>query len=75
MKYWAIDYVNGEAAECELVCDDQLYATEEEAQAVLEKLPRPDLHEVSWYSLPDLQEIYMSEISIDDQLRVHYSQW
>ena len=70
MKYWAIDYVGKD--DCELVCDDQLYATEEEAQAVLARLPRPDLHEVSWYSIPDLSEIFGGEITIDDQLKVLY---
>lgn len=75
MKYWAIDYVDSTGAECELVCDDQLYATEEEAWAVLERLPQPELHEVSWYSEPDLSEIFGGEISIDSDLKVHYPTW
>ena len=73
MKYWVIDYINKD--ECELVCDDQLYATEEEAQAALERLPQPDLHEVNWYSLPDLYEIYDGNFTIDDQLRIFYPHW
>ena len=76
MKYWAIDYVNGEMGECELVCDDQLYATEEEAQAVLDKLPRPDLHEITWYTFKDLQELYHCEsLEIDDKLKVYCNNW
>ena len=75
MKYWAIDYVNTNDAECELVCDDQLYATEEEALAVLARLPQPELHEVSWYSILDLSEIFGGKISIDSDLKVHYPTW
>ena len=73
MKYWAIDYV-GEN-DCELVCDDQLYATEDAALAVLNKLPNPEQHEVNFYSLPDLSEIFGGEISIDSDLKIHYPTW
>ena len=72
-KYWAIDYVGED--DCELVCDDQLYATEEAAQAVLNKLPNPEQHEISFYSLPDLSEIFGGEFEIDEQLKVIYPQW
>ena len=73
MKYWAIDYVDD--TWCELVCDDQLYATEDEARAVIPQLPRPDCHEVNWYSLADLSEVYGGEVSVDTDLKVHYPQW
>lgn len=73
MKYWAIDYINSELAECELVCDDQLYATEEEAQAIIDKLPRRNLYEVNWYSKVDLYDVYDTEdIEITEDLRVIY---
>ena len=73
MKYWAIDYINKD--ECELVVGDQLYPTKEEAEAVISELPRPELHEVNWYGLGDLSEIYSGEVYVDDQLRVHYPHW
>ena len=71
MRYWAIDYVNGEAGECELVLDDQLYATMEAAMEARRKLRRPELYEVSWYTYPDLQELYNKlDVKINEKLQV-----
>lgn len=70
MKLWyALDYVNGD--ECELVYNDQLYATETAAQAAREATDRPDLFDISWYGMADLQEIFNGEVDIDKNLLVH----
>ena len=70
MKYWALDYVNGQDGECELVYNDQLYATEEEAYAAREANGRPDLFDVTWYTPLDLDEIYLHRVTILDNLIV-----
>lgn len=74
MKYWALDYVNGQDNECELVYDDQLYATEEEAETARDATGRPDLFDVMWYTLADLDEIYhgnkVGHVIITDDLKV-----
>lgn len=67
--YYALDYVS--STECELVYDDQLYATEQEAE---EARPNFSYFEVNWYSLKDLEEIYNGPVTIDENLQVH-SQW
>ena len=73
-KYWALDYVNGELGECELVYGDKLYATEEEAYAACEATGRPELFDITWYSVADLEDAYgTNDIEIDEQLRVHAS--
>lgn len=71
MKYWALDYVNGELGECELVYNDQLYATEEEAATAREATGRPDLFDITWYSKLDLEEVYNMLVIIDKHLKVH----
>lgn len=70
MKYWALDYVNGQDGECELVYNDQLYATEEEAYAAREATGRPDLFDVTWYTPLDLDDIYCHPVTILDNLIV-----
>lgn len=70
MKYWALDYVNGELGECELVYNDQLYATEEEAEAAREATGRPDLFDITWYTPLDLDEVYGRTVTILDNLIV-----
>ena len=75
MKYYALDYVNGQDGECELVYNDQLYMTEEEAEAAREATGRPDLFDITWYSELDLEEAYGAKVSIDEKLRVHRAQW
>ena len=70
MKYWALDYVNGQDGECELVYNDQLYATEEEAYAAREATGRPDLFDVTWYTPLDLDDIYCHRVTILDNLIV-----
>lgn len=69
MKWYAIDYVSD--CECELVYNDQLYLTEEAAQAACDELARPDYFEVNWYQLGDLAEVYNTDnFEITDDLRV-----
>lgn len=70
-KYWALDYINGELGECELVYDNQLYATEAEAKAAAEETGRPDLFDVTWYTMNDLEDdIYACNFHVDEELRV-----
>lgn len=73
MKYWALDYVNGQDGECELVYNDQLYMTEEEAEAAREATGRPDLFDITWYGMKDLEEIYSANIHISQNLAIHIS--
>ena len=70
MNYWALDYVNGELGECELVYNDQLYATEKEAEAAREATGRPDLFDITWYTPLDLDEVYGRTVTILDNLIV-----
>ena len=70
MKYWALDYVNSQDNECELVYNDQLYATEEEAYAAREATGRPDLFDVTWYTQLDLDDVYSHHVTILDNLIV-----
>lgn len=72
MKYWALDYVNGELGECELVYNDQLYATEEEAEAARENTGHSDLFDITWYSELDLAEIYPTFTHVDSHLCVQW---
>lgn len=73
-KYWALDYVDD--CECELVYRDQLYKTESEAMIALWELGSPKNLEVNWYTRKDLEEdVYSTEIYIDDELRVHAVEW
>ena len=72
-KYWTLDYVNPYDNECELVYNDQLYATEEEAVAARKATGREDLFDVTWYGIPDLEDTYNGPVVIDENLRVHYT--
>jgi len=69
-KYYALDYINGELGECELVYNDQLYASEEEAAAAREQTGREDLFDINWYGIKDLEEIYNGEVTITPELKV-----
>ena len=76
MTYWTLDYVNWQDGECELVYDDQLYKTEDEAKAAREATGRPDLFDVNWYTYLDLEEdVYGCEILVDEKLKVHPVVW
>lgn len=70
MKYWALDYVNGELGECELVYGDQLYTTEEEAEIARQSTGRPDLFDITWYTPLDLDDVYCHHVTILDDLTV-----
>ena len=59
-NYWALDYINYEYNEFELVYDDQLYASEEEAMKARAAMPRPELFKVVVYSYSELLEVYHS---------------
>ena len=74
-KYYALDYVDGELNECELVYNDQLYATQEEAEQARAGMSRPDLFDVTWYGIKDLEEIYDTEVRVNDKLEVCYVEW
>lgn len=70
--FWAIDYVDEN--ECELVIDDQLYASKEDAiEALMDREDR-DLCEVEKYGLVDLEDVYdgtLSQWGIGTDLCVH----
>lgn len=72
MTYYALDYVGYD--ECELVYNDQLYATETEAEDALAETSNTECFEVNWYGLRDLEEIYNGPVTIDENLQVH-SRW
>ena len=74
-KYYALDYVCGELGECELVYNDQLYATEEEAEQARAAMPRPELFDVTWYGIKDLEEVYNTEVRVNDELKICYAEW
>lgn len=68
-KYWALDYVDEES--CELVVDNQLYLTEEDAREARQKLRHPEFYEVNWYSIRDLEDdVFCSKVRIDEKLQV-----
>ena len=50
-KFWALDYVNDETNECELVYGDQLYATEADAQLARLQADCTNQLEVNWYTI------------------------
>ena len=70
-KYWALDYVNDLTHECIPVYRDQLYYSEEGATYASTATRRPDLYEIVWYSIKDLEEIYDGPVTIDENLKVH----
>lgn len=69
--FWAIDYVDEN--ECELVLDDQLYASKQDAiEALMDREDR-DVCEIGKYSLVDLEDVYdgtLTQWGIDTDLRV-----
>lgn len=67
-KYWALDYVDDTF--CELVCDDRVYDTEEEATAIRESKADKENYEVVWYSLADLKEIFDGNLLAIEEGRV-----
>lgn len=67
-KYWALDYVDDE--ECEMIVNDQLYATEEEAARARDELEDPTHYEVNWYSIYDLEFEYGRKVHITTDLKV-----
>lgn len=69
--YWALDYVNELDNECEPVYNDQLYYSEESAAYAATATRRPDLFDIAWYSIKDLEEIYNGNIEITSTLKVH----
>ena len=71
IKYYALDYINGQDGECELVYGDQLYHTEDDAAAAREATGRSDLFDITWYGIKDLEDIYNGRVDIDEALRVH----
>lgn len=72
MRYWAVDYIGD--TDCELIVNDQLYATEEEAERARAAMAAEDEgdYEVNWYTDPDLRSIFDGNYTIDDNLILHY---
>ena len=67
MEYWALDYVNPVDDECELVYDDQLYASWKEAYDAAQATGRPDLFDITMYRYIDLLDTYnASKLDIVD---------
>ena len=72
MRYWAVDYIGD--TDCEIIVNDQLYASEEDAERARAAMAAEDEEdfEVNWYSDPDLREIFDGNYTIDDNLVLHY---
>lgn len=68
MIYYALDFVNSE--ECDLVFEDQLYATEEEAAAARATMSCPECFDITPYRIIDLQDVYCGPVYVDENLRV-----
>lgn len=67
MEYYALDYVNPVCNECELVYDDQLYASWMEAYEAAQAIGRPDLFDITMYRYIDLLEVYnASKLDIEN---------
>lgn len=65
MIYYALDFINSE--ECELVYNDQLYASWDEAAAARDATGRPDLFDITEYRYIDLLDVYnASKLEIVD---------
>jgi len=72
-KFWALDYVNDETNECELVYGDQLYATEADAQLARLRADCTNQLEVNWYTILDLEDdVFDCPFTIDDHLHIIY---
>ena len=61
MEYYALDYVNPVCDECELVYDDQLYASWKEAYDAAQATGRPDLFDITMYRYIDLVDTYNTD--------------
>jgi hypothetical protein len=61
MEYYALDYVNPVYDECELVYDDQLYASWQEAYDAAQATGRPDLFDITMYRYIDLVDTYNTD--------------
>lgn len=72
MKYWAVDYVG--STDCELIVNDQLYASEEDAERACAAMAGKDEgdFEVNWYTDLDLCANYDGNYFIDENLVIHY---
>lgn len=71
MRYWAVDYIGD--TDCEIIVNDQLYASEEDAERARAAMAAEDGDfEVNWYTDPDLREICDGNYTIDDNLVLHY---
>ena len=72
MKYWAVDYVG--STDCELIVNDQLYASEEDAERACAAMAGEDEgdYEVNWYTDLDLYADYDGNYTIDKNLVIHY---
>ena len=69
-QFWALDYVD--KYECELVYNDQLYNSWEEANAARLLIGRPELFDITKYGELDLEkEVYNHPIIISNDLKVH----
>ena len=73
-KYWALDYID--EVSCELIVDDQLYKTYEEADAARAGLSSPWMYEITSYRYIDLLEVFdVDELEIDEHLKLHCKYW
>ena len=61
-RCWALDYVGKH--ECELVIDEQLYETEEEAYLARSQKLQPEYYDVTWYLTGELDDMFIYEILI-----------
>ena len=67
MEYYTLDYVNPVCDECELVYNDQLYASWKEAYDAAQATGRPDLFDITMYRYIDLVDTYnASKLEIVD---------
>ena len=58
-----------------LVYNDQLYDSREEAAAARTATGRPELFDITEYTIDELEKVYMSEIYIHKNLKVQCVQW
>lgn len=67
MKYWALDYIHDRVR---LVYNDQLYATQEEAEAARAAMEHPEWFSISTYTPDQLDNYYLHRVTILDNLIV-----